>query len=40
MGADSAAVRRLLEALADVVGPASGDAESAGERPARRRRRP
>ena len=33
LGADSAAVRRLLEALADVLGPAGGDAESAGERP-------
>jgi hypothetical protein len=40
MGADSAAVRRLLEALADVLGPAGGDAESAAERPIRRRRRP
>jgi GAF domain-containing protein len=39
MGADSAAVRRLLEALADVLGPADGDAESASERPVRRRRR-
>jgi len=39
MGADSAAVRRLLEALADVLGPADGDAESAAERPMRRRRR-
>ena len=39
MGADSAAVRRLLEALADVLGPSDGDAESAAERPIRRRRR-
>jgi hypothetical protein len=39
MGADSAAVRRLLEALADVLGPADGDAESSAQRPMRRRRR-
>ena len=39
MGADSAAVRRLLEALADVLGSSDGDAESAAERPVRRRRR-
>jgi hypothetical protein len=29
----------LLEALADVLGPAGADAESAAERPMRRRRR-
>jgi GAF domain-containing protein len=39
MGADSAAVRRLLEALADVLGPADGDAGSEADRPMRRRRR-
>jgi GAF domain-containing protein len=38
MGADSAAVRRLLEALADVLG-ADGDAGSEADRPMRRRRR-
>ena len=38
-GADTLIGRRLLEALAEVLGPAGGDAESAGERPMRRRRR-
>jgi GAF domain-containing protein len=39
MGADSVAVRRLLEALAEVLGPSGEDAEAAPERPMRRRRR-